>query len=152
LDEETEAGIHQVGVSGAEADKDVEEDDQLEAEGLLIEGEEREYVLELLLREASLDAPESNQPASAKPAVSKSKGKKSLEKRLYKRVKMAEEGAARVPQKGGEKAASGVKVRHAVGDLPHNPETRGGGAAKKEHSGSNQPATPLPTSGRECSA
>jgi hypothetical protein len=94
LDEETEAGIHQVGVSGTEADEDNEEDERLEAEGLLIEGEEREYVLELLLREASLEAHESNQPASARPAVSKSKRKRNLEKGLHKRVKMVEEGAA----------------------------------------------------------
>jgi hypothetical protein len=152
LDEETEAGIHQVGVGGAETDEDNQEDEQLEAEGLFIEGEEREYVLELLLRETSLEAHVSNQPASAKPAISKSKRKRDLAKRLHKRARMVEEEAAKAPKKSGGKAASGEKVRRAIRDLPHNPETRGGEAAKKEHSRDNQPATPLPTSGRECSA
>jgi hypothetical protein len=108
----------------------------------------------LLLRETSLEAHESNQPASAKPAIckSKSKRKRNLEKRLHKRARMVEEGAAKAPKKSGGEAASREKVRRAIRDLPHNPETRGGGAAKEEHSKGDPPATPLPTSGRECSA
>jgi hypothetical protein len=152
LDEGTEAGIHQVGASGAKADEDAEENEQTEAEGLLVEGDEREYVLELLLRKASREAHESIQPAGARPAASKSKGKRNREKRLHERTKVAEKGAAKAPWKSGEKAISGEKVRHAIGDLAHNPETRGGEAAKKEHSNNNQPTIPLPTSGRECSA
>jgi hypothetical protein len=152
LDEETEAGIHQVGVDEAEANKDNQENEQLETEGLLIEGEEREYVLELLLREASMETNVNNQPANAKPAISKSKRKRNLEKRLHKRARMAGEAAAKTPRKDEGKAGGGGKVKHAARDLPRNPESRGGGAAKEEHSRERQPARPPPTSGRECSA
>jgi hypothetical protein len=152
LDEETEAGIHQVGASGAEADEGAEEDEQAEAEGLLVEGDEREYILELLLREASLETHEGIQPAGTRPAAPKSKGKRNLEKRLPERTKATAEGAAKAPQRSGEKATNGERARRAGGGPTHNPETRGGEAAKKEHSNSNQPAIPLPTSGRECSA
>jgi hypothetical protein len=152
LDEEAEAGVHQVGVGEAETNKGNQEDEQLEAEGLLVEGEEREYVLELLLRETSLETHASNQPASAKPAISKSKRKRNLEKRLHKRARMAGEAAAKTSKKNGGRAASGEEVKHATKDLLRNPETRGGKAAQEEHSRSNQPTAPPPTSGRECSA
>ncbi len=71
---ETESWVHQVGVSGTEAKqkrkdqrREVGEasqrDEQLEAEDLLVEGDEREYVLELLMREAP-----PSQHASVHPA------------------------------------------------------------------------------------
>jgi hypothetical protein len=141
-----------VGASGAEADEDAEEDEQAEAEGLLVEGDEREYILELLLREASLETHEDTQPAGARPAAPKSKGKRNLEKRLPERMKATAEGVAKAPQRSGEKATNGESARLAGGGPTHNPETRGGGAARKEHSNSNRPAISLPTSGRECSA
>ncbi len=135
-----------------EASKDDQEDEQLETEGLLIEGEEREYVLELLLREASIGTCVSNQPAIAKPAISKSKRKRNLEKRLLKRARMTGGVTAKTPRKDGERAGGGGEVKHAVKDRPCNPETRGRGAAKEEHSRERQPARPPSTSGRECSA
>jgi hypothetical protein len=152
LDEETEAGIHQVGVDEAEVSKDNQEDEQLETEGLLIEGEEREYVLELLLREASVETNGNNRPANAKPAISKSKRKRNLEKRPHKKARMAGGAAAKTPRKDEGRTDGGGKVKHAVRDRPCNPETRGGGAAKEEHSRERQPARPPPTSGRESSA
>ncbi len=99
LDEETEAGIHQVGVGEAETSRVDQEDEQLEAEGLLIEGEEREYVLELLLRETSMEACVSNHSANAKSATPKSKRKRNLERRLHKKARVVEEAAAKVPKK-----------------------------------------------------
>jgi hypothetical protein len=152
LDEETEAGIHQVGVDEAETNKDNQEDEQLGAEGLLIEGEEREYVLELLLRETSMETHVGNQPANAKPAIPKSKRKRNLGKRLHERARMVGEAAAKTPKKSEGRAVSGEKVKHATRDLPCNPESKGGGAAKEEHSGGCRPARPPPTLGRECSA
>ncbi len=65
---------------------------------------------------------------------------------------MVGEAATKMPKKDGGRAASGKGVKHATKDLLRNPETRGGKAAQEEHSRDNQPATPLPTSGRECSA
>jgi hypothetical protein len=152
LDEETEAGIHQVGADGAEANKDNQENEQPETEGLLIEGEEREYVLELLLREASIGTNVNNQPANARPAISKSKRKRNLEKRLHKKARMAGGAAAKTPRKDEGRTGGGGKVEHAVRNWPCNPETRGGGAAKEEHNRERQPARPPSTSGRECSA
>jgi hypothetical protein len=152
LDEETEAGVHQVEAGGPEADEDVDGGEQTEAEGLLVEGDEREYILELLLREASLEAHEGIQPAGTGPAAPKTKGRRDLEKKLPEKAKATAEGAAEAPRRSGEKATNGEKVRRAAEDPTRNPETRGGRTIKKKHSNSNQPAIPLPTSGRECSA
>ncbi len=55
MDEETEARIHQVEAEEAGSSEDDPEG------GLLIEGDEREYVLELLLRETSLEAQATSQ-------------------------------------------------------------------------------------------
>jgi hypothetical protein len=146
MDEETEVGIHQVEAGEAEANEDNQE------EGLLIEGEEREYVLELLLRETSLEMPASNQLATTKPATSKSKRKRNQEKGLHKRARVVAEAAARMTKKNGGKAAGGGEVKHAARGSPCNPETKGGKIAQGRRGENDQPAPPLPTSGRECSA
>jgi hypothetical protein len=146
LDEETEVGIHQVEAEEAgtsEADQE---------EGLLIEEEEREYVLELLLREASLETQASSQPANTKPASSKGKRKRNLEKRLHKRVRVVKEAVAKAPKKDRERAAGGGRVEHASRGLLSNPETKGGRAVREDRGEDGQPAPPLPTLGRECSA
>jgi hypothetical protein len=146
LDEETEVGIHQV-----EADEaGTSEDDQ--EEGLLIEGEEREYVLELLLRETSLEVQATNQSDCPKPAGSKSKRKGSLGKKHHKRAKVAKEAINKAPQRGGGKATGDGKAKHVHRGQPCNPETRGGRAAIGGRGEGNQPAPPPPTLGRECSA
>jgi hypothetical protein len=152
LDEGTEAGVHQVGVGEAEANGVDQEGGQLEAEGLLIEGEEREYVLELLLRETSMETSVNSQPAYVKLANPKSKRKRNLERRLHKRVKVVEEAAARVPGRDGKRATDRAEKKQAIHGVPCNPETRGGKTAEGGRSEGNQPATPLPTLGRECSA
>jgi hypothetical protein len=146
LDEETEVGIHQVEADEAGTGEDNQE------EGLLIEGEEREYVLELLLRETSLETHASNQLAISKPASSKSKRKRNLEKRLHKKARVMKEAVAKTPKKNGAKAAGGGEVKHASRGLLCDPETRGGRAVIEKRDGGGQPAPPLPTSGRECSA
>jgi hypothetical protein len=146
MDEETEVGIHQVGASEAETNEDNQE------EGLLIEGEEREYVLELLLRETSLEVPASDRPATTKPAASRSKRKRNLEKRLHKRARVVAEAAARMTKKNEGKAGGGREVKHAAGGSPCNPETKGGRIAQGKRGEDDQPAPSLPTLGRECSA
>jgi hypothetical protein len=146
LDEETEAGIHQVEAEEAGSNEDDPE------EGLLIEGEEREYVLELLLRETSLGAQATDQPVCPKPAGSKSKRKGSLGKKHHKRARMVKEVGGKATQGSGGKATGGGKMKHGPRGQPCNPETRGGGAAIGERGEGNQPAPPPPTLGRECSA
>ncbi len=142
LDEETEVGIHQV-----EADEaGTSEDDQ--EEGLLIEGEEREYVLELLLRETSLVAQASNQPDSSKPASSKSKRKRDLGKKHHKRARVVKEAVNKAPQRSGGKATGGGEVKHVPRGQPCSPETWGERAATGRRGEGNQPAPPPPTLGR----
>jgi hypothetical protein len=152
LDKETEVRIHQVGVGEAEASRADQEEEQLEAEGLLIEGEEREYVLELLLRETSTEACVSNHSANARPATFKSKRKRNLERRLHKKARVTEEAGAKAPRKDGGGVNDREGKKQAVTGVPCGPEVRGGKAAGGERSRGDQPATPPPTSGRECSA
>ncbi len=146
LDEETEVGIHQV-----EADEAGTSEDDQEG-GLLIEGEEREYVLELLLRETSLGAQATSQSDCPKPAGSKSKRKGSLGKKHHKRAKVAKETLNKASQRDGGKATGDGEVEHVHRGQSYNPETRGGRAATGGRGEDNQPAPPPPTLGRECSA
>jgi hypothetical protein len=152
LDEETEVGIHQVEADEVETSRADQEDEQLEAEGLLIEGEEWEYVLELLLRETPMEACVNDRPTSAKPAIPKSKRKRNLEKKLHKRARVVEEATTRVPKKNEGRATHGGGKKQATHGMPCDPETKGGKAAGGDRGRDNQPATPLPTLGRECSA
>ncbi len=131
-----------MGVDETETSRADQEDEQLEAEGLLIEGEEREYVLELLLRETSMEDCVNDHPGNARPAISKSKRKRNLEKKLHKRARVVEEAAAKVPKKDGGRTTDGGGRKQANHGMPCNPETRGGKAAKREHGRDNQPATP----------
>jgi hypothetical protein len=151
LDEETEVGIHQVGVDETGTSRADREEEQLEAEGLLIEGEEQEYVLELLLRETSAEACVSNHSANVRPATFKSKRKRNLERRLHKRARVVEEADAKGPRKDGGRANDREGKKQATLGMPCGPETRGGETAEGERSRDNQLATPPPTSGRECS-
>jgi hypothetical protein len=141
LDEEAEARIHQVGVEEAETSDGGQE------EGLLIEGEEREYILELLLREAPPETRLDGQPASTK-----SKGKKNVGKKPHGKVKVTKEAAAKVTKKGESEATAKKETGRALGGLPTNPDTKGGKAAKEDQGMGGQPTSPLPTLGRECSA
>jgi hypothetical protein len=152
LDEETEVGVHQVGVDEAEASRADQEEEQPEAEGLLIEGEEREYVLELLLRETSTETCASNHSTNARPATSKSKRKRNLERRLHKKARLTEEASAKMPRENGGRVDNREGKKQAIQEMICGPEAGGGKAAKKEHSGGDQSAALLPTLGRECSA
>jgi hypothetical protein len=128
-----------------------QEDEQFEAEGLLVEGEEREYVLELLMREAPLKRRASVHPAKARPATFKGKRKRNLEKKLHKRARMVGEAAARRSGKDGRMDTVGGEEKQVTFSTPHNPETKGGGVVSEERGRRDQPTTSLPTSGGECS-
>ncbi len=134
LDEETEAGVHQVGVDEMET-KRGGEDEQFEAEGLLVEGEEREYVLELLMREAPLKMRASVHPANAKSATFKGKRKRNLEKKLHKRARTAGEAAVRGAGKDGRRVTDGGGEKQVTLSTPRNPETKGGGVVEGERGG-----------------
>ncbi len=126
-------------------------EEQLETEGLLIEGEEREYVLELLLREAPAETCVSDRPTGAKPTAPKSERKRHLEKKLRKKARVVKEGSTRVTgESGGSTACGGGKEQATHGTL-RGPEIRGEKAAEGDRGGDNQSTAARPTLGRECS-
>ncbi len=126
-------------------------DEQFEAEGLLVEGEEREYVLELLMREAPPNLCASAHPAKAELATLKGKRKRNLGKKLRKRLKMARGAAIKEPRKEGKVDAAGGGKGQVTVNLSRNPEAEGGGLAGKERDRRDQPTDSPPTSGGECS-
>jgi hypothetical protein len=152
LDEEAEVGVYQVGVGEMETSRADREDEQFEAEGLLVEGEEREYVLELLMREARVKMCASVHPANTRPATFKSKRKRNLEKKLHKRARVAGEAAVKGSGKDERRVADGDGEKQAAHGMPCNPETKGGKAVGGERGRRDQSTTSLPTSGGECSA
>ncbi len=146
LDEHAEAGVHQVKV---EEDEPSEDDPE---EGLLVEGEEREYVLELLLREASLEAGATCQPSRPELASPSGRGKKGLKKKHHKKVKVTSRAGSKATQEDGKEPVNKEEERKEPQDQSHNPETRGGDATAKGHNKSDRSLPPPPTLGRECSA
>ncbi len=146
LDEHAEAGVHQVKVEEVEPSEDDPE------EGLLVEGEEREYVLELLLRETSLDARAADQPGRSGSVNPTGKRKKSLGKKHHKKAKVTKRISGKGTQGSRDKPVGGGEERDGPRGRPHNPEAHGRAAAEREHSESDRLAPPPPTLGRECSA
>jgi hypothetical protein len=128
-----------------------QEDEQFEAEGLLVEGEEREYVLELLMREAPLNMRANAHPAKAKPATCKGKRKRNLGKKFRKRAKVVGEAAIRRPGRDGRMDTVGDGGGQVTISTPRNPESKGGGLVGEKRGRRDQPTTSLPTSGGECS-
>ncbi len=134
---------------------------------LLIEGEEGEYLLELLMREASPGginsaSGEMNQPAGkkenskGKTAPAKSKGKKKGKKKSLKGGNEAATQPGREKtgvQKAGESVASQSGKQGAVtapDPLP-NPEAKGRGLIGSSHTVKGPGARPTTTSRGECS-
>jgi hypothetical protein len=146
LDEEAEAGIYQVKAEEAGSSEDDPE------EGLLVEGEEREYVLELLLRETSLEAQVTDQSAHPEPASSTSKRKRGVGKKHHKKAKVIKRISSKAAQGSGERPAGGGGEGRGPRGRACNPETQGGGAAAGERDRDGQSTPPPPTLGRECSA
>jgi hypothetical protein len=145
LSEHAEAGVHQVKVEEDEVSEDDPEG------GLLVEGEEREYVLELLLRETSLGAGATSQPCRPELASSASRGKKGLKKKQYKKTK-AVNGAGSKTTQEDRKELIGKEGGKEPQDQSCDPEAHGGSITARDHGKSDKSAPPPPTLGRECSA
>ncbi len=159
-DGEVEASVHQVkadgvGVKQGEGDAhgEVSADGQSEAEseGLLVEGDEREYILELLMREVPPNVEAGVHPARAELADLKGKRKRNLGKKLRKRLRMAKSSAIKEPKKEGKAEAAERKKGQATTALTRKPGARGGGPGDKERGERGHSATPTLTSGGECS-
>jgi hypothetical protein len=148
------ASIHQVRALGLEEAEpgETQEGEQSEAkpEGLLVEGDEREYILELLMRETPPEVQAGAHPARAELGTVTGKRKRNLGKKLRKKLKMARITAARETRK--------VKVtREAkVGESPTTlvgtgGSSAGGGSPRNKKQGDRGPSPgPTSTSGGEC--
>jgi hypothetical protein len=99
------ASIHQVRADGVEKDvpgkADVDEHSVVESDGLLVEGDEREYIPELLLREVPPNAEASVHPARAEIAALTGKRKRNLGKKLRKSSRWRRVQPSRSPRRRG---------------------------------------------------
>ncbi len=143
------ASIHQVRADGVEdVHGEVNADEQSEAES---EGDEREYILELLMREVPRDVEAGVLPTRAELATLKGKRKRNLGKKLRKRLKMAKSTAIKEPKKEGKAEAAEKKRGQAATALTRKPGAKGGGPGDKRRGERGPSTAPTPTSGGECS-
>ncbi len=159
---EMEAGVHQVEVSGVE-EGSVKKDqckkvdgadqgsEQPEMGGLLVEGEEREYILELLMREVPSSQPTDTPSPRVEVNTLKGKRKRNLGKKLRKKLKSSKGAAVREPRKEEKANPGGSRERRVASNLSHKPEAKGGGLAGGERGKGGQTAASSSTSGGECS-
>jgi hypothetical protein len=124
-----------------------------EPDGLLLEGEEQEYFLELLMRGASPERPKASRPTKSKAAPAKGKeGKKNRKKEKKALGKSLVERIADGRAKGERtmSPADGLE-RQPAPDLANNPEAKGRGLAEGNQEKKEQATRPQATSGGECS-
>jgi hypothetical protein len=159
-DEEMKASIHQVRADGVEigqGEKNVHseinavEQSEAEAEGLLVEDEEREYILELLMREVPPNVEAGVHPARAELATLKGKRKRNLGKKLRKRLKMTKSAAIKELKKERKADAAERRRGQATTGLTHKPGAKGGGPSDRGQGERGLSTAPTPTSGGECS-
>jgi hypothetical protein len=159
--EEMEAGVHQVEVSemmGGPAGKDqckkVDEakkgNEQTEGGGLLVEGEEQEYFLELLMRKVPPSQPSDNPLPEIEANTFIGKKKRNLGKKLRKKLKLSKGATHKEPRREGEADPVGGE-RQVASNLSHNPEAKGWGLAGGGREKGGQTTASPSTSGGECS-
>ncbi len=138
----------------AEADKKAPESDDL-----LFEGEEQEYFLELLMRNASLERPKAGQPAEGienskeKAAYAKGQEKKrnrKKERKALKKSKAAEGASEHEGEKGTVGLTSNLEKQSAL-DLFNKPEAKAIGLVADNREEKDQVAGSQTTSRGECS-
>jgi hypothetical protein len=160
--EEMEAGVHQVGMSGTgegaarkdqckKVDGADQDSEQPEMEGLLVEGEEREYILELLMRKAPPSQPTGIPSPKVEVNTLKGKKKRNLGKKLRKKLKLSKGVTVKEPRKEGRADPVGSGEGRVASDPSHSPEAKGRGLAGGGRENRGQTAAPSSTSGGECS-
>jgi hypothetical protein len=153
-DGEMRASVHQVKADGVGKDGpeevDVDEQSEAESDGLLVEGDEREYILELLLREMPSGVEAGVHPARAEPATLTGKRKRNLGKKLRKKLKMAKSTAIRETRREGRAEEAGRRGQTAT-ILARRPGTKGRGPDDKKRGDRGPSSAPATTSGGECS-
>ncbi len=153
-DGEMRASVHQVKADGKGKDwpeeVNVGEQSEAESDGLLVEGDEREYILELLLREVPSEAEAGVHPARAEPVALTGKRKRNLGKKLRKKLKMARSTAVRETRREGRAEEAGKRGQAAT-ILARKLGTKDRGPDNKKRGDSGPSSAPTPTSGEECS-
>ncbi len=160
-DEEAAAGVHQVGVEREVAEQTAVGQckkastaegggESPEVDGLLLEGEEQEYFLELLMRKALPERPRLSLPTKSKAAPSKGKKGRSKEKRVRGKSPAGKIASGDTREERTVNTTGGVKGQ-TVPDLAHNPEAKDRGPAKGDQEREKQVTRPPVTSGGECS-
>ncbi len=169
-DEEAAAGVYQVTMcqevakqstvaqcKKAGAMRGNEED--LRPDGLLLEGEEQEYFLELLMRTVSPERPKASRPTESKDdfkskaTTAKGKERKRNRKKERKALETSkvEKKADRQEKKEGATNQASRLVRQTAPDLANNPEAKARGLLDGDREKKEQVTGPQPTSGGECS-
>ncbi len=160
-DEEAAVGVHQVRVDQEVAEqaaagqckkaKTTEESEEPpELDGLLLEGEEQEYFLELLMRKASPEQPRPSLATKSKVASTKGKKDRSKEKKVCGKSPAGRAAGGKTREERAVNLAGGME-RQIASDLAHNPEAKGRGLAKSNQKREEQATKPPATSGGECS-
>jgi hypothetical protein len=122
----------------------------IEEGGLLVEGEEREYFLELLMRRTLPDQLAEDLPPKSENSNFKGRKNKSLVKKIQ-RKKLSKGAANKEPREEKAMDPIGGVERQVVSNLAHNPEAKGRGLAGGGLQKKDQVAAPPTTSGGECS-
>jgi hypothetical protein len=132
-------------------ERSVDEQSEAESDGLLVEGDEREYILELLLREVPPDVEVGVHPARAELATLTGKRKRNLGKKLRKKLKMAKSAAIKESKKEGRAEVAEKKRGQTATALTRKPGVKGRGPDNKKRGDKGPPTAPTSTSGGECS-
>jgi hypothetical protein len=128
-------------------------------DGLLLEGEEQEYFLELLMRTVPPAQPRPSRPAKNKDnarseaATAKGKEKKKSrrkEKKALEKSKAEKKAGGQEKKEGATDRASRLEKQTAP-DLVNNPEAKGRGLVDEDRDKKEQVTGPQATSGGECS-
>jgi hypothetical protein len=159
-DEEAATGVYQVRVNQEtsepvakgqckKASTEEKDEQSLEVEDLLVEGEEQEYFLELLMRRASPGRSKEGPPAKSEACSVRDRRRKNKEKKARK--KNLAKGAARgvAKEKEAVDPTSGEE-KQVASNLAHNPEAKGRGLAGEDQQ-KKVPQHQTATSEGECS-
>ncbi len=154
-DGEVRANAHHVRADGVGEGKpeevDMGEQSEAESDGLLVEGDEREYILELLLREVPSNVEAGVHPARAELATLTGKRKRNLGKKLRKKLKMAKSAGIREAKKERKAEGAGEGRGRSATVMARKPGAKGKGPDNKKQGDRGPSSAPTPTSGGECS-
>ncbi len=118
--------------------------------GLLLEGEEQEYFLELLMRRASPERPKANPSVKGKTAPAKGKKNRSKGKKAHGKGLAERTANERMKEERATDSAGGLEKQPAP-DPANNPEAKNRGLAESNQQEKEQVTGTHTTSGGECS-